>query len=100
MEHSKRIAHTVFFPFVGMRIYPHTGLHAIAVQEGVVAADDPLLEPRFYLAEGFDLEQAREMARQTGKAWVFPDDPRSDLMEVLRLKRNKKGPIWEYLRRP
>lgn len=100
MEHSKRIAHTVFFPFVGMRIYPHTGLHAIAVKEGVVAADDPLLEPRFYLAEGFDLEQAREMARRTGKAWVFPDDPRSDLMEVLRLKRNKKGPIWEYLRRP
>lgn len=100
MEHSKRIAHTVFFPFVGMRIYPHTGLHAIALREGIVAADDPLLEPKFYLAEGFDLDQARKMAHETGKAWVFPDDPQSELMEVLRLKRNKKGPIWEYLRRP
>ena len=100
MEHSKQIAYTVFFPYVGMRIYPHTGLHSIAVREGVVTADDPLLEPRYYLVDWFDLEQTRMMARQTGKAWVFPDDPQSELMDVLRLKRHKKGPIWEYLRRP
>ena len=30
------------------RIYPHTKLHEIAVQEGVVSPDDDLLEPVFY----------------------------------------------------
>jgi radical SAM superfamily enzyme YgiQ (UPF0313 family) len=35
---------------IGVRIYPHTPLAAQAVAEGVVAADESLLEPRFYLA--------------------------------------------------
>lgn len=35
---------------IGVRIYPHTPLARQAVAEGVVSADDDLLEPRFYLA--------------------------------------------------
>jgi len=34
---------------VGLRIYPGTVLHSIAVAEGVIGADDDLLFPRFYL---------------------------------------------------
>jgi len=34
---------------VGLRIYPGTALHSIAVAEGVIGADDDLLFPRFYL---------------------------------------------------
>jgi hypothetical protein len=37
---------------VGLRIYPGTALHSIAVAEGVVRADDDLLSPRFYLTAG------------------------------------------------
>jgi radical SAM superfamily enzyme YgiQ (UPF0313 family) len=37
---------------VGIRLYPDTPLARRAVAEGVVAADDDLLEPRFYLAPG------------------------------------------------
>lgn len=37
---------------VGIRLYPDTPLARRAVAEGVVAADDDLLRPRFYLAEG------------------------------------------------
>jgi radical SAM superfamily enzyme YgiQ (UPF0313 family) len=39
---------------VGIRIYPGTPLARRAVAEGVVAADDSLLEPRFYLAPGLE----------------------------------------------
>jgi radical SAM superfamily enzyme YgiQ (UPF0313 family) len=39
---------------VGIRLYPGTPLAARAVAEGVIAAGDDLLEPRFYLAP--DLE--------------------------------------------
>lgn len=37
---------------VGLRVYPGTGLHSIAVAEGAVCADDDLLSPRFYLTAG------------------------------------------------
>jgi len=37
---------------VGLRVYPGTALHSIAVAEGAVRADDDLLSPRFYLAAG------------------------------------------------
>jgi hypothetical protein len=33
---------------VGIRIYPFTRLAGIAVEEGIIAADDNLLLPRFY----------------------------------------------------
>jgi radical SAM superfamily enzyme YgiQ (UPF0313 family) len=35
---------------LGIRLMPHTALFEIAVQEGVVSADDPLMEPRFYIS--------------------------------------------------
>lgn len=99
MENSKKMNHTVYFPFVGMRIYPNTQLHRLAVQEGLVAANDDLLEPTFYISANFNQHTLKEKAIATGKAWVFPDEPEDKLMQVLRTKKNKKGPIWEYLRK-
>lgn len=99
IERARRIRYSVFFPYIGMRIYPHTKLRDIAVGEGRIAPDDPLVEPRYYLCSDFDLERTRALARATGKAWVFPDDEASALMDTLRIERNKKGPLWEYLRK-
>ncbi len=39
---------------VGIRIYPGTPLARRAVADGVIAADDDLLVPRFYLAPGLE----------------------------------------------
>jgi len=36
----------------GIRIYPHTLLQQIAVDQGLIALDDDLLFPRFYIAAG------------------------------------------------
>ena len=36
----------------GIRIYPHTALHQIAVDEKLIPSDDNLLHPRFYVAKG------------------------------------------------
>jgi radical SAM superfamily enzyme YgiQ (UPF0313 family) len=35
---------------VGIRLMPGTDLVDIAIKEGVISADDPLMEPRFYVA--------------------------------------------------
>lgn len=50
---------------VGIRIYPYTRLASQAVAEGVIAADDDLLRPRFYIKH--DLE---DWLRQTISQWV------------------------------
>jgi len=39
---------------VGIRIYPHTLLAGQARREGVIAAEDDLLFPRFYMATGLE----------------------------------------------
>ncbi|MGL5938341.1 MAG: B12-binding domain-containing radical SAM protein [Phocaeicola sp.] len=100
IENSKQLRHTVIFPYVGMRIYPKTLLHQKAIQEGVIDKEDELLEPAYYITEGFDLEATKRMAQASGKAWIFPDAPQEALVQTLKLKRNKKGPLWEYLRKP
>ncbi len=35
---------------VGIRLMPHSPLFKIAVKEGLISADDPLMEPKFYVS--------------------------------------------------
>ena len=39
---------------LGIRIYPYTKLTNIALEEGVIAEDDDLLSPRFYMVRGLE----------------------------------------------
>ena len=100
MENSKKLRYTVFFPYIGMRIYPGTPLQKMAIEEGKISASDSLLEPTYYLAEGFDLKECKRLAAGTGKAWIFPDDPLAEDIDRMRILKKKKGLIWEYLRKP
>ena len=99
-ENSKLLRYTVMFPFVGMRIYPGTLLQEYAIRDDIVSADDTLLEPRYYISPDFDKATLRERAHQTGKAWIFPGDIPEQEIQAFKLKRRKKGLIWEYLRKP
>jgi radical SAM superfamily enzyme YgiQ (UPF0313 family) len=95
-ENSKLIKNSVFFPFVGMRIYPGTILQQHAIKEGVIDKNDPLLEPKYYISKDVNYDTLKERARNTGKRWVFPDEDNSKIINKLRA-RNKKGPLWEYM---
>lgn len=95
-ENSKKIGKTIFFPFIGMRIYPGTLLHRIAIAEDIVKEDDPLLTPEYYVSKDIDISSLKEKAKQTGRQWIFPDENLTDVMIKMR-KKNKKGPLWEYL---
>jgi radical SAM superfamily enzyme YgiQ (UPF0313 family) len=95
-ENSTRISRTVFFPFIGMRIYPGTRLQEIAVQEKLIERNNPLLEPVYYVSKYIDIASLKGKAQKTEKQWIFPDEDLSPIMLRMR-KRNKKGPLWEYL---
>ena len=50
---------------IGVRIYPHTALARTAVDEGVIAPDDDLLQPRFYIQKGLE-----DWLRETARSWM------------------------------
>ena len=50
---------------MGIRIYPYTDLARTAIKEGVIAPDDDLLFPKFYMAPGLD-----EWLRSTVSTWM------------------------------
>jgi anaerobic magnesium-protoporphyrin IX monomethyl ester cyclase len=88
---------------VGLRIYPGTTLHRIAIEEGVAAYGDSLLAPTFYfspdLAFASTVARLRTFAAQHPR-FMFSADSRSALLpyltrlaSVLRLPR----PHWRYM---
>jgi radical SAM superfamily enzyme YgiQ (UPF0313 family) len=96
-ENSKKIPRSVYFPYIGMRIYPHTELFKIAVNEGIIKNETDLLEPVYYISKNITVDTIKARAMATGKKWIFPDFDDQDLMDKFR-SRKIKGPLWEFLR--
>lgn len=88
---------------VGVRIYPGTTLHRIAIAEGVVMPGDPLLVPSFYFSEELAFDAAVARLKQFAAdhpRFMFSADSRSVVLpylmraaSVLRLPR----PHWRYM---
>jgi radical SAM superfamily enzyme YgiQ (UPF0313 family) len=97
-ENSRRFDNTVFFPYIGMRIYPGTRLAKLALKDGIIGPEDDLLEPVYYIAPGIDYSTLHERAEKTGKRWVFPDEDVAKVMRRMRL-RNRKGSLWHHLKK-
>jgi radical SAM superfamily enzyme YgiQ (UPF0313 family) len=100
-QRSREITPAAFFPYLGMRIFPHTPLHRIAVHEGVVLPEDNLLAPKFYFSQRTPAAWLNRQVEAQGKLdtrWISPATWKQNeaVMEKLRA-RGKKGPLWEYL---
>ena len=56
----------------GIRIYPHTALHRIAIDERVIEPDEDLLFPKFYMAEGLKnwLEEMVARWMEDRESWI------------------------------
>jgi radical SAM superfamily enzyme YgiQ (UPF0313 family) len=97
-ENSRRIDNTVFFPYIGMRIYPGTRLQTLAIGDGLISAKDDLIEPVYYVAKGIDYNTLKARAEMTGRRWVFPDEDVATVMNRMR-KRKRKGSLWHHLKK-
>jgi anaerobic magnesium-protoporphyrin IX monomethyl ester cyclase len=88
---------------VGLRIYPGTTLHRIAIDDGIVESDDTLLDPTFYFSPDLSFELAVDRLRRFSAdhpRFMFSADSRSALLpyltraaSVLRLPK----PHWQYI---
>ncbi|MBI4648627.1 MAG: cobalamin B12-binding domain-containing protein [Bacteroidia bacterium] len=96
-ENSKKINNSVFFPYIGMRIYPGTTLWNLAVKQGIIQATDDLLTPKYYISKNVTLATIKKRAVKTGKKWFFPDEEMPAVIEEMR-KRKRKGPLWHLIR--
>jgi radical SAM superfamily enzyme YgiQ (UPF0313 family) len=95
-----RLDPTAVIIMLGIRIYPHTRLQGIAVQEGVIKEDDDLLEPRFYISPHIGPERLIEVVTEAAmrrRGWIVPGleiNISPPLMEGIR-KFGYRGPLWE-----
>ena len=96
-ENSKKINYSVFFPIIGMRIYPGTELEKIAVKEGIISETEDLLGSHYYISKNINPALIKEKAIKTGQKWVFPDDDVSGIFDKMKQK-NKKGLLWHLIR--
>ena len=88
---------------VGLRIYPGTTLHRIAIAEDVVPSDSDLLDPTFYFSSSMEFDAAVARLRRFAAdhpRFMFSADSRSIVLpylmraaSVLRLPR----PHWQYM---
>jgi len=88
---------------VGLRIYPGTTLHRIAINEGLVPATSSLLDPTFYFSSELQFEATVARLKQFAAdhpRFMFSADSRSVILpyltrlaSVLRLPR----PHWQYM---
>jgi len=96
MDH---LAPTAVIAMLGVRIYPHTLLQEIAVQEGLLQQGDDLLEPRFYISPHLKAERLIEFVTEAAmgrRGWIVPGleiNISPPLMEGIR-KFGIRGPLW------
>jgi radical SAM superfamily enzyme YgiQ (UPF0313 family) len=94
---------TVFFTYIGMRLYPDTPLHNYALKEGVVSENTDLLQPFFYVTPHVSRERIGEMLTDFNsrkKNWVIGEST-PELVKIIGDLRSigVAGPLWEFLAR-
>jgi radical SAM superfamily enzyme YgiQ (UPF0313 family) len=101
LANAEKLEKTVLILFCGMRIYPHTPLHEIAVRQGQITRNSNLLEPVFYRSPGLDPVAMTAMlaARAAERPhWILGAGGEETAKIVSRLHaRGHCGPLWEKL---
>ncbi|MCL2761353.1 MAG: radical SAM protein [Desulfuromonadales bacterium] len=94
---------TAVIAMTGIRIFPNTGLHKQAILEGVIKADDSLVEPTFYISPQIadrlcDFVTSEALKR---KNWIAPglEVNISDAMLEMIRHFPVRGPLWKLIKR-
>ncbi len=101
LANSKRIKKSVFFPCIGMRVYPDTPLYTVALQEGVVSPNADLVEPYFYISPHLSREEVVGLLQQHSvymPNWIVGKlDPSLQKIMHNLIRVGVVGPRWEFL---
>ncbi len=99
IQNIRDLKNTVSFIFMGIRILPHTPLEKIAVSEGLIRPNQPLLDSVYYIPPGLDrqwLEKTLLDGFDGARHCVFPPDAMDSSLQFLH-KLGYSGSLWEML---
>jgi radical SAM superfamily enzyme YgiQ (UPF0313 family) len=100
-SNAEKLEKTVLFLFCGIRIYPHTALYEIALQEGQLSPDQSILEPVFFQPPSISLTDIAQLVEDQAQGryhWVRAAGGELISRILARLyRRGHTGPLWEYL---
>ena len=101
LSNIDKLKKTVLFFFCGIRIYPHTALYDIALENGQISASQDLLEPVFFQSDAISSQEIiRQVTlRASGRAnWIIGAGGDDTARLVAQLyERGHTGPLWEHL---
>ena len=102
LTHIEQLPKSAFFFFMGMRIYPQTGLYDIALQEGCIKPATNLLEPVYYhqpaTPEKRVIEAMVQKKADNRINWLIGSGEAqvADIITKMH-SRGFVGPLWEFL---
>jgi radical SAM superfamily enzyme YgiQ (UPF0313 family) len=96
-----RLKKTVVFFYLGMRIFPGTPLHSLAVQSGQITQTQCLLDPIFFHNPSIETELIMRKVETMAKDrpnWVVGTggDATTKILNTF-YKKGFSGPLWEFL---
>jgi hypothetical protein len=102
-ENSKQLTHGLFFPSVGMRVYPNTHMHTVGCQldRSIPESSRELLKPVYFLSPGLTEQTLIEKISAFAQAspnWIdLEHSPEFDAVAKKLRKKGVAGPLWNYL---
>jgi radical SAM superfamily enzyme YgiQ (UPF0313 family) len=101
LEGIERLDRSVFFFFIGARIYTGTPLYDMAIAERKIDSRTDMLRPVFYTPDDIDLETIKTLVihRASGRRnWVTGsgDKLTAERSQILH-RHGIAGPLWEFL---
>lgn len=101
LRNAESLDRTVLFFFCGIRIYPHTRIYEIALDEGQISESDDLLEPVFYRSRGITSEEILRVVGERAEGrenWFVGSTSAHTTRLVARLhQQGHVGPLWEHM---
>lgn len=95
------LKNSVIFIFMGIRVLPNTPLARLAIRDGIMASEEDMLQPVYYIAPNLDrewLERTLTEAFAGVRHCLFPPDCMDSCLNVLH-KLGYSGPMWDLLTR-
>lgn len=97
LKNIERLNKCAVFVFSGIRVLPQTGLHQIAVEEGIISNDNDLLKPSYYVSPLVDkdwMDITIKEAFHKRKDRFFPPEEGQMRMRALKIF-GFKGLLWD-----
>ncbi len=96
-----KLTKTVLFFFCGMRIYPHTTLYDIAINEAQIERHQNLLEPVFYQPKSISIKEiiqrVKKKAEERRNLIIGSGGEETARIISQMYERGFSGPLWEFL---